>query len=316
MRHLAVVFVLALTACSGDGDGTAPSTTATATSTSAVADAASSTTSTATAAELEPLDLAISIHAEGFDDRTPAVYARHLEALEQVAAEAERAGVTLTFELSLSFAEGARTADDGWVAGMPARGHAVGVHADLGFPPMPPGRFQRRLTEHKALVEDLLGSPVSHVSGVCSEAPWVEPVAAAGFAAATGIVEYCLKSLDDPPAEVSACSDPADCHDPVPSEMARALHPWRTSTSADWLSPDPAGDLWLIPNREMPTDAAAFASLVADHVAAREPGRTNSLVLAWSIGRPPRAGFVTELAAALVDMPDSIRWVSVAELAR
>ena len=314
MPRIAVVLLLALAACSGGG--TEAATPATSAPSTTVPSTSGSTTSTTTAAELEPLDLAISIHAEGFDDRNPAAYGRHLEALEQVAAEAERAGVTLTFELSLPFAEGARTADDGWVAGLPARGHAVGVHADLGFPPMPPGRFERRLAEHKALVEELLGATVTHVSGVCSEAPWVEPVAAAGFEAATGMVEFCLKSLDDPPPQVAACGNPADCHDPVPTETARALHPWRTSTSADWLDPDPAGDLWLIPNREMPADADELASLVARYADEREPGSTSSLVFAWSIGSPPRPGFVTELAAALAGMADSIRWVSVAALAR
>ncbi|HEX4906644.1 MAG TPA: hypothetical protein VFU93_14395 [Acidimicrobiales bacterium] len=314
MRRIAVLAVLVFTACGGDGDSAlAPASTTP--STTAPPSTSTSLTST-TAAALEPLDLAISIHAEGFDDRNPAVYPRHLEALELVASEAERAGVTLTFELSLPFAEGARAADDGWVAGLPARGHSVGVHADLGFPALPPGRFERRLADHKALVEDLLGASVSHVSGVCSEAPWVEPVAGAGFEAATGMVEFCLKSLDEPPPEAVACRTPADCHDWVPSDLARALHPWRTGTSADWLTPDPAGDLWLIPSREMPTEPDELSAIVAEHLAAREPGRTNSLVFAWSIGSPPRPGLMTELAAAVVDVADSVRWVAVPELAR
>lgn len=322
--QLAAALVLALTACSGDGEPASSRSTTTSTTVEAASTSAVTSTTNEAPNELEPLDLAISIHAEGFDDRNRDVYRRHLAALETVAAEAEAAGIIFTFELGRPFADGALAADDGWVARLPSRGQAVGVHADLGFPALPPRQFERRLREHKELVESLLGAPVDHVSGVCSEGPWVEPIIAAGFAAATGMVEYCLKSLDSIPAgydadAVAACRTPADCHGQAPTDLDRKLHPWRTSTSADWLTKEPNGALWLIAGESgtgLPDTAEEFAAIVADYVAAREPGRSNSLVFAWSIGTPPTPGFVTSLAASVLGMADSIRWVSVADLAR
>lgn len=243
-----------------------------------------------------------------------------------MASEAQAAGITITFELDRRFVDGALAANDGWVAGLPARGQAVGVHADLGG---------RRLTEHKRDVETLLGAPVTHVSGVCSEGQWIEPVIDAGFVAATGMVEFCLKSLDViPPTydgeRIEACRTPADCHGQAPTDDEHKLHPWRTSTSADWLTDDPTGRLVLVsgesgknlsclaevsegrctPNAD---DIPKFAEIVRSYVANREPGRRNVLAMSWSIGGAPPEGFVTDLAASVADLP--IRWASVADLA-
>lgn len=332
---LVVVLVLAVAACGGgDDDVTAPTTTTTAPKTTTTAVASTTTTTDAAPATLEPLDIGISIHVEGFDDVKPAVYARHLEAVERVASEAQAAGITITFELSKQFAAGAAAASDGWVAGLPGRGQAVGAHADVGGKPTPRQQTARQLAAQKRDIEALLGAPITHVSGVCSSGPWVEPVIDAGFRVATAMVEFCLKSLDTIPpsydvARIEACSTPSDCHGQAPTDLEHKLHPWHTSTSADWLTDDPSGSLRLVagesgitiaclaeggeghctPNAD---DIPIFAGIVRDYVATREPGRTNSLVLAWSIGSPPPAGFVTALAASVADQP--LRWRSVADL--
>ena len=162
----------------------------------------------------------------------------------------------------------------------------------------------------------------------------VEPVIAAGFSVATGLVEFCLKSLATIPpdydaARIEACSTPADCHGQAPTDDEHKLHPWHTSTSADWLTDDPAGRLLLVGGESGTTiaclaeggegtctpnadDIPIFAGIVRDYVAKRAPGRSNSLAMSWSIGSPPPAGFVTDLAASVADQP--LRWRSVADL--
>lgn len=336
MRRIALVmaFVLAVTACSGDGEPASPTTSMAASAPATTSTVEPTTSTAAIAAAPDPLDIGISIHVEGFDDRTPEVYARHLEAVERVAREAQAAGITITFELGRPFTDGAVTAGDDWVARLPARGQAVGVHADLGGRPLPPQQFARRLREHRALVEQLVGGPVTHVSGVCSEGQWVEPIIDAGFTSATGMVEFCLKSLDVIPAEydtarIEACTTPADCHGQAPTDDEHKLHPWRTSTSADWLTDDPAGKLVLVSGesgrslaclaessegRCTPSsdDISKFAEIVRSYVAKREPGRHNILTMSWSIGGVPPEGFVSDLAASVADLP--VRWLSVADL--
>lgn len=325
---LAAVPFLASCGVGDDADRAAPPT-ATTTTTASV-----STTTTAGEAEPEALLVGISIHVEGFDDRDPAQYARHLAAVQQVAAEADAAGITLTFELNRSFVDAALIAGDGWVASLRDHGQAVGVHADLGGRPLPPRQFTQRLIEHKRDVEALLGAPVTHVSGVCSEQQWIEPVIEAGFSVATGMVEFCLKSLDTIPAEydvarIDACTTPADCHGQAPTDVEHKLHPWRTSTSADWLTQDPTGDLWLVAGESgrnvaclaetseggcqaASDDVVAFAEIVRDYVDRRVPGRRNTLALSWSIGSVPPDGFVTDLAGSVAGLP--IEWRSVADL--
>jgi hypothetical protein len=312
LASLGLVAVLA--ACQQEDADRVAAAVATTTTTTTQPTAPSSTTAA-------PLEVAVSIHVEGWDDLDPAVYERHRAVVEQLATEAEAAGVTLTFELSRAFAQGTLAAGDGWVASLPGRGQAVGVHADLGATPMPPSQLARRLAEHKALVEEALGAPATHVSGVCSQAPWVEAVIGAGFDAVTGMVEFCMKTLVEVPAghdalAIAACRTPADCHDPAPADEEHVLHPWRASTSADWITPDPEGELWLIASGPLPAEPSGFAAAVEAAVAARDADRSNSLVLVLSVGERPADGFVTELAASIAHLGDDVRWTSVADLAR
>jgi hypothetical protein len=265
-RRLAVLLLLVAASACAEAAPTAGST-----STSTTTSAPATTTTTTTTTVDEPQPLAVSIHVEG-----DIPYERHRATIDALADEATAAGVVLTFELSRRFTEGSLAAGDGFVASLAARGHAVGVHADLGFPAIPPAAFARRLAAHKAIVEEALGAPVTHVSGICSAAPWVEPAIEAGFTIVTGTVTYCLMSTPDAPS----CASPTACHDPLPDDPTTA--PWRTSSSADWLTPDPDGELWVVPSQ---------------HV--------------LPVGAVPPPDFVADLAAA-----DGVRWTSLADLVR
>lgn len=292
-------------------------------------------------APLEPLQLGISIHVEGYRDDDPAIYAQHQAIVATVADEAETAGAVLTFELNTTFVEGATTAADGWVAGLDDQGQSVGVHADLGGTPITAEAFETGLQEQRAAVEALLdpGDVVTSVSGICSEQDWVTPAITAGFDVATGGVEFCLKSLTDLPATydaayIDACDNPQDCHGQAPTDLEHKLHPWRTSDSSTWLTDDPAGDLWILAGesgtpihclaeggsgrcRATNADIPLFADLVQTYVDAREAGRFNSLNLSWSIGSPPRAGFMTALAASIQPLVDAgdVEWSSLGDIA-
>jgi hypothetical protein len=271
-RRLAVIVLLAVAApaCRGATEVAAVHESAPATTTST--SIARTTTTTDVEVEVDAADdQAVSIHVEG-----TIPYERHRATIDALADEAAAAGIPLSFELSRQFTEGSLAAGDGFVASLAERGHGVGVHADLGFPAQPPAVFTRRLAEHKALVERALGAPVTVVSGICSSAPWVESAIAAGFEIVTGTVEYCLMSTDRAPA----CASPADCHDPLPADPS--TDPWRTSSSADWLTPDPDGAIWIVPSQ---------------HVLA--------------VGAIPPPDFVAGLATR-----DGVSWVPLADLVR
>jgi hypothetical protein len=259
-RRLAVTtlaLVVLATACQGAVERAESIASTTTTEVTTTSTTVSATTTTAAADMEAPGLLAASIHVEG-----DIPYERHRATIDALADDARAAGVVLTFELSRRFTEGSLAAGDGFVASLAARGHAVGVHADLGFPAIAPAAFTRRLAEHKALVEDALGAPVTVVSGICSAAPWVESAIAAGFTVATGMVEFCLMSTPDAPS----CSSPSACHDPLPADADTA--PWLTSSSADWLTPDPEGDLWLVPSQHVRPVGAPPPAAYLDGLAA------------------------------------------------
>ena len=85
------------------------------------------------------------------------------------------------------------------------------------------------------------------MSGICSTEDWVGAAIEAGYGGVSGVVEYCLLSLDDIPEESADCPSPKDCHNPYPSDMEDKIHPWRTSDGRTWTTPDPEGELIVLP---------------------------------------------------------------------
>jgi len=173
------------------------------------------------------------------------------------------------------------------------------------------------------------------VSGFCTPSAWVESAIDAGFSATTGMVEYCLSSL--PGNYPLPCGDQADeCHGAAVTDWEHRLHPWHTSTSSDWLTDDPNGQLLLVANdsgttvscqREAasgsacagvsdPGDIPQLQALIQQYVDHREAGRLNVLTLSWSIGRPPTAGFSDQLFAMVAGFsPSQVQWSTIEEIA-
>ncbi|MCC7076238.1 MAG: hypothetical protein IT198_03855 [Acidimicrobiia bacterium] len=296
--------------------------------------------------ESSPVKMAISIHVEGWrgEDTNREKFEHHRAVLVEIAdaAEEESPGAKLTFELNATFVSALHNFGDDFVTEMAARGHGVGVHADVGGTPLPPADFAARLTSMKAAFDDL-GVPARHVSGICSASPWVEAAVAAGFEATTGMVAFCLKSLPTgsvPPEYADllvGCDVPSVCHEQVPTDMEHKAHPWRTSTSADWLTADPEGQLLLIAGESgggIPCAAEAVAGELTgggcdldaadaegfgtwlDEYAEADDGRPTSFVTAWSVGSVPDMDHARALFRAAADRVASgrVAWATVADI--
>ncbi len=327
----------------GETDDADSETTTTTTTTTVVASPESTTTTTVAAPAVDPLMLNISIHVEGHQSEATNEdeYWMHAGEVREVADAAYAAGVTLSFEVSTYFVEAAATWGDTVLTDLVAQGHAVGVHADLDT------------TNARVFVETLIdmrealaaaGIETTFLSGICSPGPWVEAAIDAGYDAVSGIVEYCLLSMPQElwPAgkeHVAECGDASECHGAVYESAAEAINPIHTSSSADWLTDDPDGELMVIVGGAnsvhcLAEDAAAadgrhegrctsadddiplFLDVVEEYLAARQPGEVNVLTFTWSIGNNTTAEFATDLFAAVAAEFEAseIAWSTIADI--
>lgn len=294
-------------------------------------------------ADTEPLLMNISIHTDGYqtedEDGGEAVFNAHLAALTGLADDVDggdgvQAGEPkLTFELTADFVRATVKWGSDFIPTMDARGHGIGVHADLGGQgPIDRTVFTAELTSMREAIE-AQGVDIVHVSGICSPSEWVESAIDAGFTATTGMIEYCQSSL--PGSYPLPCGDQADeCHGAAVTDWEHKLHPWRTSTSADWLTNDPSGQLLLVANAGGDTvgcmrenasgltcagvtdsgDIDQLRTVITDFVAHREVGRVDVLTVSWAIGRPPTAGFADSLLAMVAEFSDSVEWATMDEI--
>lgn len=338
MRRLAFLLVLGalVGACGGD-DSVLSDTGANAQPTTV-----GTTTRTRPEAEARSLWLGISIHVEGWkeEDTNQAIYQGHRDGLTVLAEAAAAHDALLTFELSQVFMDAHEIWGDTFVADMQALGHGFGVHADIGGNDPAYRLFVTGITRMK---EDLeaMGVDVVHVSGICSGSPWVEAAIEAGFVATTGAVEYCLTSLDpeNMPAgkeHVFDCTAPGECHGPAVDDIVKRMYPWSTSTSADWLRPDPAGDLVILmgesggaldclsedntgPGCEAePADIDLFVARIEEYLGhAGQFDRQPVLTISWSIGSLPSAVFAEALFSAIDPYiaDGRVEWKTIDEMA-
>ena len=326
MRRVVLLLVgaLALGACGGGSvfDGTTSPGESTLSPTTLPMATTSEPPSTVGA--LPTLWLGISIHVEGWkeEDTNQGQYDRHRAGLTELAEVAAAHDARLTFELSQVFMDGHEAWGDTFIDDMVALGHGFGIHADLGGGDPPFRVFVDQLTARRSQLETM-GAEVVHVSGICSGSPWVEAAIEAGYLATTGAVEYCLTSLDvenipEGKEHVVDCSSPGECHGASVDDLVTRMHPWRTSTAADWLRPDPAGGLWVIVGEsgssldclsETDTgpgciaeqaDIDLFIGRLDDYLAAVGSRDAQGILsISWSIGSLPTVEFAEAFLSAI-----------------
>ena len=195
------------------------------------------------------LYLAMSVHLEGWPVEEPPVFAKVIADLAAASEVYSRYGAAITWE-SKELTEVSLVRGDDTLLSIDAGAHEVAVHADLGFSPtgdLTQEAFEADLQVFSDDFRTLFGRAPSSVSGICSELDWVEAALAADFGGVSGVVEYCLKSLDVVPESVADCASPNRCHDGYPTDAQAKLHPWRASDSATWTRHDPAGPLVIVP---------------------------------------------------------------------
>ncbi len=282
-----------------------------------------------------PLRLTLSVHVERHDDETRdrAEFDLHLSYLDRLADLADQYGVVVSFELSNSFVEALDGWDSSFVRDMTARCHGVAQHSgDQSTDGLEGADRTAELARQKAAIE-AYGVEVVYLSGACSEGSWVESAIEAGFVAASGNTEFCLRSIDEglqPEGMewINACENPAICHDPLQIDAAHVLHPWTTSGSNDWLRDEPGGGLVIIAGDDTlglagmsmdddPDPDAARAdwqAMLDEYTAAVDPERLNVLNVTVSIGPEPDWE-VLEATFAEVAARDGVGWARLADAA-
>lgn len=248
--------------------------------------------------ELPPLYLGFSVHLEGWklgNDKVgfdQAVYEKYSQIILGYSDLANSYGMPFTWETASLISPSAEF-DSNILWQLYQRGDGIGIHADLGGNPNAPGG-QAKLTrdmEKLRLEMESMGIPVTHVSGICSTMDWVTAALDAGYEAATGTVEYCLKSLplEEQSAEIRACESPSKCHDAYPGEIPDLLRPWRAADGRNWTTPADEGLLLLHAAGSLPCTmeggtAHCDMQIIEDALAAREPDEFHSLFFIWSLG--------------------------------
>jgi len=252
------------------------------------------------------LYMGIMVHIEGWSDKVPKVYLEHSQGLENYAKIFEKHSAKMTIESGEDFMTGSAKANDNILAKLEERGHAIGLHADVGGRTNETNQadFATELIRLKTKLEGL-GVTVRHVSGICSDLDWVKAANDAGFKFVTGISGFCAKSLSPIPAEyanLKTCKTAAECHEVIPSDPEDRIHPWYMESGRNWLMPAKSG-LVALPGggglscrEEAQTNTGAIKcdltqkdlDLVMTDINATlkltDPNQINIFYLAWSYG--------------------------------
>lgn len=306
---------------------------------------ADSSTQAAASTSSGILYVGVMVHIEGYQNESnnKAMFDEHAAMVREYAEIFERNGARLTLEASPEFVQGCINFGDNVLAELAARGHAVGLHADLGGEPgLTQETFTSRLGQMKKQIESL-GVPVRHVSGIVSPLDWVKAVGDTGFKFVDGIVEYAVKSLspENVPAEYQqalAARSPREAHGTIPYELADRMHPWRMESGSNWLTASPSGAVVIIPGSSGVTmnnaaeaaagqssttripitdeDIGAFKNQVAQALALVDPGKVNVFYQAWSVGKRQDAEMVARWASSLKQYVDSgqVQWKTIPEM--
>jgi len=261
-----------------------------------------------------PVQVGVTVHLEARDVDSQAVFEGYASQLRERAAIFEAYDAPLTLETKV-MTDGVEMWGDNVLLEMQDRGHAIGVHADLG------GRVRattedlaETMTSLRERNEDL-GLDVRHVSGICSHADWVTAALDAGFEFTSSVVTYCLQSLPEErrPPDFVDCANPSECHEAFPFSMEKRLTPSRVVDGATWTEADPSGAFVVMPaqgsltclaetgaGEESPTNCDFGAEDVESWrlgldraIEIAEPGQVSDFHISWSFGDPLTPELIT-----------------------
>ena len=275
----------------------------------------------------------MSVHVEGWkeENKNPEKFDRHAEIILDVAHEAHNAGAIFSFELSSEFAisSGAKEVVDELVS----LGHAIEVHADVGGVGTPSlERLTEQLSTKFSQIHSLGITPIL-VSGICSRGPFVEAALSAGYLMTTGVVEYCLTSLDveyHPEGwNIDDCPSPSKCHGNPGFSISQKATPWYTSSSRSWTVPETDADFLIVIGESGATikclaeddarssgceyntkDIDKYAQLAESYVLHGEQSNESRCCVfstTISIGESPPEGFISNLLRSVSLLVDNGR---------
>jgi hypothetical protein len=302
--------------------------------------ATTATTTNADSGELQPINLAFTFHLEG-----PSLVAsqdafdRYVANIRSTAELFHRNGAIATWEAA-EIAEKSTTYGTNILLELETGGDAIALHANgAGYVPNDPNytleKMSAEIQRQRAII-DALGVHVRDVSNICSTVDWVKAVTDNNFEAVTGVVDYCLKSLSNPPSEVAACPSPDKCHGAYPHTIEESITAWYAEAGANWTTPASSGLLILPTAGAVPCaaeeaagaisptqcsygddDITAVMNELAAAIAARKPGKVHSYVMVASFGQTPNAqiieGLFQQIKTTYIDT-GSAKWRKASEI--
>jgi hypothetical protein len=281
------------------------------------------------------LSLGFSFHLEGWETVEPEVFGQYSTLIWETQAILHQHGAVASWEMN-GLAAACEQNGSSLLTELEASGDGIGIHTDGdGEADFTEGRLEAELNAVKEGMERLGVTPL-HASGVCGPVDWVAASRNAGMEVITGIVGYCLTSLDSIPPEGQDCAEPADCHDPYPTELSQQLVPWYAESGQNWTTPSDSG-IRLAPfvftlscaselteGYASPTDCAytnedneAALARLKEAEALAEVDVPNSFVLVLSIGEVPDLELLEALVAAIEAEylePEKAVWKKLSEI--
>jgi len=256
--------------------------------------------------------LGLMVHLEKVNDEVvnETSFRNHAAAVRKLAQIFEEHNAKATFESGSKFTQACEKWDDNVLKELYDQGQGIGLHADLGGKDdgTTQAEFTQQLGQMKTELEQELGMPIEHVSGICSASlDWIKGAIDVGFKFTTGTVGFCAMTLpfNERPVEFQNCPTPTACHDEIPVEIKDRVHPWLTSSAASWLTNDtngqlaifPANNIWLAFSLEDETadkinfgygfdtkDIEIYFEKLDEALRYATDDQTNMFYVGWSIG--------------------------------
>ena len=285
------------------------------------------------------LNIGMVLHLEGWPlDQSEDVLERYQDIILGYADLFEEYGAKMTFETANTIDAILDYEAENFLLDLQDRGHAVGVHADIGGRPgWTQDEFESELVEMRDKQLEL-GLDVRHVSGICSYVDWVTGALNVGFEYTTSAVGYCYQSMDeeDRPEEFRECANASLCHQFVPNDLDGRLRPWRAVDGGNWIPHDPSGQLVIIPssgtlicfeenrlNSDSNTgcdfnqrDLEMFSNELDLALSRARPDEVNTFYVVWSLGMQLNEVLLERWLQSIVPYVQSgqVAWHTVTEM--